>query len=275
VRGPAAAEAIARAVGETLTGLPPGRPDVVVAGLAGIGEHRHVGPPLAAAIAEQTGAHRVVVTGDLVTSYVGALGLEPGVVVAAGTGAVAFALGPDGRTGRADGWGYLLGDEGSGHWIGRAGLAAALASRDGLGGSPELRARAEARFGRVEDLPGLVHGSGSPGGVVAAFAPDVAAAAAAGDAVAAAIWVEAGCRLAAEAAAGQQVLGDGAGAVACTGGLMAAGELLLGPFREELARRAPQLVLRPAAGTALDGAEALADVDPLPPALGHEHLTAG
>lgn len=66
-------------------------------------------------------AEDVIVAADALTTHTGALGGRAGVVVAAGTGAVA--LGTDLREiwRRTDGWGYLLGDRGSGAWeIGRA-----------------------------------------------------------------------------------------------------------------------------------------------------------
>jgi glucosamine kinase len=279
VRGEDAPARMASALEEAMAELPVTRAEVVVAGLAGIFQHPEVAAPLAASLAERTDARRVVVTGDLVTSYAGALGLaagdgrlEPGVVVAAGTGAVAFAVGPTGDIAHADGWGYLLGDEGGGFWIGRAGLAAALAHRDGRGGSATLLARAEARFGPVERLPELVHGTDAPSGLIAAFAREVAAAVDDGDRAAADIWQEAGRHLGRTAAAAAHVLGGGHGTASYTGGLFASGQLLLEPFRNELARRCPHLDLRPPAGSALDGAELLAALDPFPSSLGHVHV---
>ena len=57
-------------------------------------------------------------------------GLETGTVLISGTGSVAWALGPDGREARAGGWGYLLGDEGSGYAITRSAVCNALAEYD-------------------------------------------------------------------------------------------------------------------------------------------------
>lgn len=46
-------------------------------------------------------------------------GASTGVAVIAGTGSAAWGRNADGHEARAGGWGYLLGDEGSGYWLGR------------------------------------------------------------------------------------------------------------------------------------------------------------
>ena len=46
-------------------------------------------------------------------------GHTTGIAVIAGTGSVAWGIDSTGRERRAGGWGYLLGDEGSGYWLGR------------------------------------------------------------------------------------------------------------------------------------------------------------
>ncbi len=51
-------------------------------------------------------------------ALVGARGGLNGVVLMAGTGSAAYGIGADGRVRRAGGWGYVLGDEGAGYWIG-------------------------------------------------------------------------------------------------------------------------------------------------------------
>jgi N-acetylglucosamine kinase-like BadF-type ATPase len=196
---------------------------------------------------------------------VGALGLREGVVVAAGTGVVTLATDGATRHARVDGWGYLVGDLGSGYWIGRSGLEAALRAADGRGGSSELLRRARELDGDVETLP--VRLAADPDRVprIALFAEQVADAAQAGDATARQIWADAAEHLAdSVAAACERVALAGSIAVSWTGRLFDARALLLEPFGEAVRRRLPCAVLTPAEGDALDGAHRLAGLVSLP-----------
>ncbi|WP_149182887.1 BadF/BadG/BcrA/BcrD ATPase family protein [Streptomyces sp. TRM49041] len=226
---------------------------VGAAGMAGLGDELRAVVPGALRDALRVG--RVALASDAVTAYAGALGQRPGTMVAAGTGVVA--LGTDLTCWRrADGWGHLLGDSGSGAWIGRAGLEAALRAHDGRrGGSPALLGRAEAVFGPVAGLPGLLYPRQDRAAVLASFAPEVARCAA-DDAVAAGILARA-ARHIAEAAAAVHPPG-GAGDVALTGGLFRVGEPLLVPLRAELAEQLPGARPVPSAGDPLTGALAVA-----------------
>lgn len=67
---------------------------------------------------------QVSVVPDFEIAYAAAFGAGPGVLLVASTGSIAFARGAGGGSRRAGGLGPLLGDEGSGFWLGRA------ASRD-------------------------------------------------------------------------------------------------------------------------------------------------
>lgn len=248
----------------------PAQSGYVCAGLAGIFERWEAAPRIASRLRESLGAERTLVTSDVLTSYCGALGgVGPGAVIAAGTGAVALAIGDDGGYARADGWGYLLGDEGGGYAVGRAGLASALRAHDGRGGSQELLRRARERFGTVEGLAGRVHGAQNPARVVASFAAEAAAAARDGDAEACRIWAEAGQALAKTlaAAAGSA---PGCEAVSWTGGLFSVGDLLREPFERRVAELLPGARLAPPAGDALYGAALLAEApDKAPAGLVH------
>jgi N-acetylglucosamine kinase-like BadF-type ATPase len=212
---------------------------------------------LPGALREAFGVRRSALAADAVTAYAGALGVRPGVVVAAGTGMIALgtALGETGWR-RADGWGHLLGDCGSGAWIGRAGLEAAMRAYDGrAGGSAALLGRMEKAFGPAPGMPGLLYPRSDRPAVLASFAPEVAQAAA-DDPVAAGIMREAAGHLVAAAAAVRpEPLG---GEVSFTGGLVKLGEPLLGPLRERAAQLLPGARLVAPAGDPLHGATLVA-----------------
>jgi N-acetylglucosamine kinase-like BadF-type ATPase len=82
---------------------------------------------------------RTAVTDDASIALTGALAGQPGIVVIAGTGSIAFGRNGEGRTARAGGWGYLFGDEGGGFWIVREALRAALRWEEGWGPPTALR----------------------------------------------------------------------------------------------------------------------------------------
>ena len=222
----------------------PGSVGVVCLGLSGFADALADLERLASELARRLGAARVVIASDVVTSYLGSLGLRPGVVLAAGTGSVALAADAGGTVAFVDGWGHLLGDAGSGFAIGQAGLASAL------------RARAEAGFGRLDELPAAIYGGEEPARRVAAFAEAVADAARAGDDDARAIWATAAGELTTTTvAAAERTFGAGMPAdVSWAGGVFAAEDLLRAPFARLLAERAPRLRVVAPAGTSLDGA---------------------
>ncbi|WP_217169502.1 BadF/BadG/BcrA/BcrD ATPase family protein [Streptomyces sp. AC512_CC834] len=227
---------------------------VGAAGLATLGDALRAELP--GALARELGVRTVALAADAVTAYVGALGPRTGAVVAAGTGLIA--VGTDlTRWRRADGWGHLLGDCGSGAWIGRAGLEAALRAHDGReDGSAPLLARAEERFGAAAALPGQVYPRTDRPAVLASFAPEVAACAAADDPVAAGI-LRAAARHMADSAAAVCPAG-GEPRVAVTGGLLRMGDPLVVPLGEELAKRLPQARWTAAEGDPLDGSVRIA-----------------
>jgi N-acetylglucosamine kinase-like BadF-type ATPase len=109
---------------------------VGMAGLRQPGQARD----LSEALSRQTG-RPVHVTGDADSARAGAFLGGPGVVVIAGTGSMASGWNGE-SSARAGGHGFLLGDEGSAYWIGRAAVRAALRWEDGMGGGSALIHRA-------------------------------------------------------------------------------------------------------------------------------------
>ena len=66
------------------------------------------------------------VMSDIELAYRANFPETPGILIYAGTGSVAFTQAPDGELRRVGGWGYLLGDEGAGYWIGREAIRRTL-----------------------------------------------------------------------------------------------------------------------------------------------------
>lgn len=261
---PAAADTLRTALQTALADWrPPRQADTVGIGLTGVFAPSPEALEVAELVDEHIEATTVHVTNDVVTSYLGALGPTPGVVVAAGTGTSCLAVSPAGETARVDGWGHLLGDDGSGFRIGREGLAAGLRAADGRGGSPALLTALRARFGDLSSLIATVYGSTCHSPQIAAFAPDVARLARAGDPLAADILSRAGAELAETvAAAARRVFDpDNHPEVAATGGVPRLGAILSDAFISTLARVLPTARVRPPDGDAMLGAGRLARGD--------------
>jgi glucosamine kinase len=137
----------------------------------------------------------IEVVGDMVIALEAAFGSGPGVIVIAGTGSIAWGRDEDGDTARAGGWGFAISDEGSGHWIGRAAVAATMRAVDEGGETRLLGETLGAwQISTMDDLVRVANGMPSPD--FAALLPAVLTAADAGDAVARAVLTEAGLELA-------------------------------------------------------------------------------
>ena len=99
---------------------------------------------------------RILVVNDALIALQAGIGDAPGIVVVSGTGSIAYGRNEHGEAARAGGWGYVLGDEGSGYWIGRLALRAVVRHADGRGRATSLTPRLLAHFG-VERATELIH----------------------------------------------------------------------------------------------------------------------
>lgn len=102
-------------------------------GLAGYGQDPAIRARMADAVRQAVGDTPFELVSDVEAAWASTLDLADGVVVICGTGSIAFGRAGD-KTTRAGGWGYQVGDEGSGYWIGREVLR--LFSRQADGRDP-------------------------------------------------------------------------------------------------------------------------------------------
>ncbi len=118
---------------EDMKNMPGGLPDCVLlqVGFAGA-SNPSARILLERAIREVGFPGEVRLAGDHETMLYGAVGRE-GAVLISGTGSVCMGKNGRGETCRCGGWGYLIGDEGSGYAIGRDILAAVARANDGCG----------------------------------------------------------------------------------------------------------------------------------------------
>ncbi|HKE90585.1 MAG TPA: BadF/BadG/BcrA/BcrD ATPase family protein, partial [Gemmatimonadales bacterium] len=169
---------------------------------------------------------------------------EPGVLINAGTGSIAYARDRQGRLRRSGGYGWQFGDEGSGYWIGRQALAAAARARDGIGDGTPLLARILTALG-LREFDELVRwtATATPA-LVAALAPPVLGAAAAGDPAAQRIIAGAATELVQLVQVVEPMFPpDDPLPLATGGGMLQAGSPLLQAFVERLNAKLPRAQL--------------------------------
>jgi N-acetylglucosamine kinase-like BadF-type ATPase len=143
-----------------------------------------------------------VVVNDALVALVAGAGDQAGVVVVAGTGSIAYGRDAEGRAARAGGWGYLLGDEGGGFWIGRAALSAVVRQFDHRGPVTLLTdlVLTEMQLSTPAEVIHAIYDRGLQRHAIAGLAGVVQRATEAGDAVAGEILDRAASELAAAAA---------------------------------------------------------------------------
>lgn len=104
-------------------------------------------------------AHTISVTGDAEPILAAASPENWGIALICGTGSLAWGRNRDGKTARAGGWGYLIGDDGSAYAIALAGLRAAVRAADGRGPPTALLSHFQVQLGagEPEDLVGKIY----------------------------------------------------------------------------------------------------------------------
>ena len=167
--------------GETALGL----------GLAGAG----VPSQRAAFLAADPGYALCLLETDATTQLIGVHGGQPGIVIACGTGSVGAVRAVDGSMRQVGGWGFPVGDEGGGAWLGLRAMQQAQAVLDGRSPAAALSAAVLAVVGT--DAAALLAWCARAGqGSYAMLAPLVFNAAEAGDPLAAVLLDQAAAELA-------------------------------------------------------------------------------
>ena len=217
--------------------------DALVVGAAGAGgiEERD---ELGAAVLATGVARRARALADAEVALDAAFQSGTGILLNAGTGTIAYARDAAGHLHRSGGYGWQMGDEGSGYWLGRRALELAGKAFDGRGENSTLLARVFGALG-LGDFDDLVRWSVTATPTqVAALAPHLLAAATDGEAVA---------REAVSAAARELVRlvealvkhlpGDAPVRVRAMGSLLSDGSPLVATVTAELAARLPRAQL--------------------------------
>jgi len=186
-----------------------------------------------------------LVVNDVVGAWATATGASPGVAVISGTGSNVFGVGPDGGW-RAGGWGHVLGDEGSGHWLGIQSIKAALGDRESSGPPTAISEVAPAFFKApsVEALATLVYSKPLIKGEIAAFAAETARLAYEGDAVARGLYERAAAELAVQIGAVLAKTGlTGRFPVGLIGSAFKAGAVFVEPLTAAIHELSPQAIV--------------------------------
>lgn len=239
-------------------------------GVAG-SERETIRKAIAEAIRDELGADEIHVSHDAAL-VLPAAGCRVGIALIAGTGSSAYGIGPDGEVATVGGWGYLIGDEGSGYELGRLGLRAVSQAADGRGQATSLTARALTALGAttIDEFRERLYPPAPSVAEIATLASVVCRAADDGDAVARRLVVDAAAALAAivrTCASAVHLAATAPGAtpvdVIAAGGIVQAGSPVLRTLVSELG---PSHRVRPLEAEPALGALELARHPPLCPA---------
>jgi glucosamine kinase len=146
------AKILAQVIGEVLRSRP-GDVTSLCVGMAGVDRPHEAALIRSLILGIVSVSHMAIVNDALVALEAGAPG-APGIVIISGTGSIAYGRDDRGRAARSGGWGHVLADEGSGYWLGRQALRAAMRESDGRGPTTALTGRLLEHYqvARAQDL---------------------------------------------------------------------------------------------------------------------------
>lgn len=183
----------------------------------------------------------IEVIGDMEIALESAFADGIGVVVIAGTGSIAYGRNGRGDIARAGGWGRMVSDEGSGHWIGVEAIRQALQAHD-RGQDDDLleKLMSALQVTTVNDLAARVNAHPTPD--FASLFPLIQEAAETGNQMAASVLDHAGDALAqlVHAVIGRIFAATAELPVASHGGVFASSKKVKKRFEDQLGRLCPQ-----------------------------------
>jgi N-acetylglucosamine kinase len=178
-------EAVLRSVIESVAGIDPMPLAAICVGIAGADREEDT-TVVRRIVRRIVQTDRILVVNDALIALEAGIGDAPGIVIIAGTGSIAYGRNQQNRAARAGGWGYVLGDEGSGYWLGRLALRSVVRASDGRGDKTALSALILNHFGltRARELVREIYTRDLGPSQIAALAKYVQAAVEEGDLVA-------------------------------------------------------------------------------------------
>jgi N-acetylglucosamine kinase-like BadF-type ATPase len=251
VDGAGAAIAAAASAALAATGRPDARPAAVCLGLAGAGRPADRERLLAWAAAHWPDLPCAVVS-DLEPVIAAGTPAGWGVALIAGTGSACLGIAPDGRSAKVGGWGFVLGDEGSGYDLAARALRLATQTADGRGDARAILDAILAHCGLAEprELVAHVYGRALAPATIAAMARPIIVLAEAGDSHARFLLNSCADELARAARAAAARLELVAPPLALAGGLIGASQQLRAAIAAHLSGWSPvTFVDDPARGT--------------------------
>jgi len=142
---------IADTIDHIFAELNPGRADIAALSLTGLHGCVQVIDEIAVVCQVHCDSNAVVVADDGLAGFFGAIGSQAGLVMSIGSGISSVAFNGE-SVAHKDGLGWILGDDGSGFWIGRAGLRAGLRNLEGRGPDTHLTAKLTEIFGALHEV---------------------------------------------------------------------------------------------------------------------------
>lgn len=183
--------------------------------------------------------------GDVDIAFENAFPRGIGILVIAGTGAICFGCNHQGESARAGGWGSLVSDEGSGHWVGVEAVRAALRAHD-RGENPALLGDLTHALATADFDDFIVRVNASPAPDFSTLFPVILASAKADNDIAREVLGRAGRELAQMAQIVIARLFSGSGReceVATHGGVFSSNEIVRASFAQELKSKCPRAKL--------------------------------